>query len=431
MLDPRLVRSEPESVAAALAKRGFSLDVAWLRTLEDQRRGAQERAQSLQAERNAYAKSMGKEMAVAKAEGRDVEALKARGEALKNAAQEAEAALEAIQASLEAYLLEVPNTPDPEVPAGVSEDDNVEIRRWGAPRVFDFPVRDHVDLGAPSDLLDFEAATRLTGSRFSVMRGDFARLHRALIQFMLDTHLDDHGYSEVYVPYIVNRESLLGTGQLPKFEADLFKLDDEREFYLIPTAEVPVTNIHRDDILPAERLPVKYVCHTPCFRSEAGSYGKDTRGLIRQHQFEKVELVQFVRPADSDAALEALTGHAEAILMKLGLPFRTMILCGGDIGFSAARTYDIEVWVPSQGKYREISSCSNFRDFQARRLKARWRNPETGKPELLHTLNGSGLAVGRTLLAIVENFQEADGSVVVPEVLRPYMGGVERIAVSR
>ncbi|MDY0069003.1 MAG: serine--tRNA ligase [Porticoccaceae bacterium] len=431
MLDPRLVRSDPETVAIALAKRGFSLDVAWLRDLEDQRRAAQERTQALQAERNAYAKAMGKEMAAAKADGRDLEPLKAKGEALKNAVHDAEAELEAIQARLEAYLLEVPNTPDVEVPEGKSEDDNVEIRRWGEPRAFAFEPRDHVDLGAPADLLDFEAATKVAGSRFSVMRGEFARLHRALIQFMLDTHIDGHGYREVYVPYIVNRESLLGTGQLPKFAADLFKLDDEREFYLIPTAEVPVTNIHRDDILAPEQLPVKYVCHSPCFRSEAGSYGKDTRGLIRQHQFEKVELVQFVRPEESDAALEALTGHAEAILKKLGLPFRTIILCGGDIGFSAARTYDIEVWVPSQGKYREISSCSNFRDFQARRLKARWRNPDTGKPELLHTLNGSGLAVGRTLLAIVENFQEADGSVVVPEVLRPYMGGVERIAVSR
>ena len=431
MLDPRLVRSDPETVAIALAKRGFSLDVAWLRDLEDQRRAAQERTQALQAERNAYAKAMGKEMAAAKAEGRDLEPLKAKGEALKNAVHDAEAELEAIQARLEAYLLEVPNTPDVEVPEGKSEDDNVEIRRWGEPRAFAFEPRDHVDLGAPADLLDFEAATKVAGSRFSVMRGEFARLHRALIQFMLDTHIDGHGYREVYVPYIVNRESLLGTGQLPKFAADLFKLDDEREFYLIPTAEVPVTNIHRDDILAPEQLPVKYVCHSPCFRSEAGSYGKDTRGLIRQHQFEKVELVQFVRPDESDAALEALTGHAEAILKKLRLPFRTIILCGGDIGFSAARTYDIEVWVPSQGKYREISSCSNFRDFQARRLKARWRNPDTGKPELLHTLNGSGLAVGRTLLAIVENFQEADGSVVVPEVLRPYMGGVERIAVSR
>src|SRR5690554_3655340 len=378
MLDPKLVRTEPENIATTLAKRGFTLDVEWLGRLEAQRREAQATAQSLQAERNAYAKAMGREMAAAKAEGRDVEPLKAKGEALKNAAQKAEDALEDIQARFETYLLEVPNIPDPEVPQGASEEDNVEIRRWGEPRVFDFPVRDHVDLGA-GGLLDFEVASKLTGSRFAVMRGDFARLHRALIQFMLDTHIADHGYREVYVPYIVNRDSLLGTGQLPKFEADLFKLDDERGFYLIPTAEVPVTNIHRDDIVAAEQLPVKYVCHTPCFRSEAGSYGKDTRGLIRQHQFEKVELVQFVRPGESDAALEALTGHAEAILQKLGLPYRTIILCGGDIGFAAARTYDIEVWVPSQNKYREISSCSNFRDFQARRLKARWRNPDTDR----------------------------------------------------
>lgn len=429
MLDHKLVRSNPDAVAEALAKRGFNLDVQWLAALEVERHQIQEKTQNLQAERNAYAKSMGVEMAAAKAEGRDTAALKAKGEALKNAALEAEAELEKIQHQLESYLLEVPNMPDPEVPAGLSEDDNVEVRRWGTPRTFDFPVRDHVDLGAPGNQLDFETGAKLTGSRFAVMRGGFARLHRALIQFMLDTHISEHGYDEVYVPYIVNRDSLLGTGQLPKFAEDLFKLDDEREFYLIPTAEVPVTNIHRDEIIGAE-LPVKYVCHTPCFRSEAGSYGKDTRGLIRQHQFEKVELVQFVRPGDSDAALEQLTGHAENILQKLGLPYRTIILCGGDIGFSAARTYDVEVWVPSQNRYREISSCSNFRDFQARRLKARWRNPETGKPELVHTLNGSGLAVGRTLLAIVENYQQADGSVVIPEVLLPYMGGVARIAVS-
>ncbi|HEY8385111.1 MAG TPA: serine--tRNA ligase, partial [Porticoccaceae bacterium] len=421
MLDPRLVRSDPETVAIALAKRGFSLDVAWLRDLEDQRRVVQEKTQALQAERNAYAKSMGKEMAAAKAEGRDIEPLKARGEALKNAVNEAEQALEDIQKQLEDYLLGVPNVPDEAVPEGKSEDDNVEIRRWGEPRNFAFDIKDHVDLGVPGDALDFETATKITGSRFAVLRGGFARLHRALIQFMLDVHVTEHGYSEVQVPYIVNRDSLVGTGQLPKFEQDLFKLTDDREFYLIPTAEVPVTNIHRDEILSPEQLPIKYVCHTPCFRSEAGSYGKDTRGLIRQHQFEKVELVMFARPEESEAALETLTGHAEAILKKLGLPFRTIILCGGDIGFSSARTYDIEVWVPSQGKYREISSCSNFRDFQARRLKARWRNPETGKPELLHTLNGSGLAVGRTLLAIVENYQQADGSIVIPDVLRPYM----------
>lgn len=428
MLDPKLVRSQPDTLAAALAKRGFTLDLAWLEKLEAQRREVQERTQTLQAERNAYAKSMGKEMAAAKAEGRDIEPLKARGEALKNAVNEAEQALEDIQKQLEDYLLGVPNVPDEAVPEGKSEDDNVEIRRWGEPRNFAFDIKDHVDLGVPGDALDFETATKITGSRFAVLRGGFARLHRALIQFMLDVHVTEHGYSEVQVPYIVNRDSLVGTGQLPKFEQDLFKLTDDREFYLIPTAEVPVTNIHRDEILSPEQLPIKYVCHTPCFRSEAGSYGKDTRGLIRQHQFEKVELVMFARPEESEAALETLTGHAEAILKKLGLPFRTIILCGGDIGFSSARTYDIEVWVPSQGKYREISSCSNFRDFQARRLKARWRNPETGKPELLHTLNGSGLAVGRTLLAIVENYQQADGSIVIPDVLRPYMGGLERIA---
>ena len=422
MLDPKLVRNEPEAIAQALAKRGYTLNVGYLKSLEDQRRQSQDKTQQLQAERNAYAKSMGKEIGKAKAEGRDIEPLKAKGEALKTACHEAEAELDAIQGKLDAYLLEVPNTPDTEVPEGLTEDDNVEIRRWGEPRQFDFDVIDHVDLGLRRGSLDFETAAKITGARFSVMRGDIARLQRALIQFMLDTHISDHGYQEIYVPFVVNQDSLYGTGQLPKFEEDLFKLTDEREFYLIPTAEVPVTNIYRNEIIDGD-LPHKFVCHTPCFRSEAGSHGKDTRGLIRQHQFEKVELVQFVRPEDSDAALEGLTAHAENILKRLGLPFRTIILCGGDIGFSAARTYDIEVWVPSQGKYREISSCSNFRDFQARRLKARWRNPETGKPELVHTLNGSGLAVGRTLLAVLENYQQADGSVAVPEALKPYLGG--------
>lgn len=426
MLDAKLVRTEPETVAAALAKRGFTLDVAYLHSLESQRRDAQEKTQQLQAERNAYAKSMGKEMAAAKAAGDDIEPLKAKGEQLKNACQEAETELEAVQAKLEQYLLGVPNITDAAVPEGLREEDNVEIRRHGEPRTFDFTIKDHVDLGANGAQLDFDTGAKLTGARFAVMRGDIARLHRALIQFMLDTHVGEHGYQELNVPYIVNRESLFGTGQLPKFEADLFKLTDEREFYLIPTAEVPVTNIYRDQIVEGE-LPIKFVSHTPCFRSEAGSHGKDTRGLIRQHQFEKVELVQFVRPADSEAALEELTVHAENILKKLELPFRTIILCAGDIGFSAARTYDIEVWVPSQNKYREISSCSNFRDFQARRLKARWRNPDTGKPELLHTLNGSGLAVGRTLLAILENYQQADGSVAVPGVLQSYMGGRQTI----
>ncbi|MFA5632389.1 MAG: serine--tRNA ligase [Porticoccaceae bacterium] len=422
MLDPKLVRAEPQTVAAALAKRGFVLNVDYLGELETRRRAAQEKSQGLQEERNAYARAMGKAIAEAKAKGEDIEPLKAKGEQLKVAAQEAEGELAAIQEKLEHYLHEVPNLPDAEVPDGKSEDDNVEIRRWGEPRTFAFAIKDHVDLGEAGGLLDFETGVKLAGSRFAVLRGDVARLHRALIQFMLDVHIAEHGYQEINVPYIVNRDSLFGTGQLPKFEEDLFKLTDERGFYLIPTAEVPVTNIYRDTII-SDALPAKFVCHSPCFRSEAGSYGKDTRGLIRQHQFEKVELVQFVRPEDSGAALEQLTAHAEAILKKLELPFRTIILCGGDMGFSAARTYDIEVWVPSQNKYREISSCSNFRDFQARRLKARWRNPDTGKPELVHTLNGSGLAIGRTLLAILENYQQEDGSVAVPTALQAYMGG--------
>ncbi|TNE82662.1 MAG: serine--tRNA ligase [Gammaproteobacteria bacterium] len=423
MLDPKLVRSEPQTIAAALAVKGFTLDVDKLNEWEASRRELQDKAQSLQAERNAYAKSMGKAIGEAKAKGEDVEPLKAKGEALKLACVEAEAALATVQQQLDEYLSGVPNTPDPEVPAGATEDDNVEIRRWGEPRVFDFDVKDHVDLGARLGLLDFETATKITGSRFAVMKGEIARLHRALIQFMLNTHTGEHGYQEINVPYVVNSDSLYGTGQLPKFEEDLFKLTDDRNFYLIPTAEVPVTNVFRDEIIDAAQLPVKFACHTPCFRSEAGSYGKDTRGMIRQHQFEKVELVQFVRPEESTETLEQLTGHAEAILQKLGLPYRTIILCGGDLGFSSARTYDIEVWLPSQQRYREISSCSNFRDFQARRLKARWRNPETGKPELLHTLNGSGLAVGRALLAVMENYQQADGSIAIPEVLQPYMGG--------
>ena len=346
-------------------------------------------------------------------------------EQLKQDLTTAEAELVKVQDSLEEFLRGVPNMPADEVPEGKSDEDNVEIRRWGTPRDFDFTVLDHVDLGEKLGGLDFDTASKITGSRFAVLRGGIARLHRALAQFMLDTHINEHGYEEVNVPFIVNADSLFGTGQLPKFEEDLFKLTDERGFYLIPTAEVPVTNILRDELLESsEQLPLKLVCHSPCFRSEAGSYGRDTRGMIRQHQFEKVELVQFVRPEQSDAALESLVGHAETILQKLGLPHRTVILCGGDIGFSAAKTYDIEVWVPSQNKYREISSCSNFRDFQARRMKARYRHPETGKPEFLHTLNGSGLAIGRTLLAVLENYQQADGSVIVPDVLQPYMGGI-------
>tara|TARA_R110001592_G_scaffold116059_1_gene316953 strand:+ start:91992 stop:93278 length:1287 start_codon:yes stop_codon:yes gene_type:complete len=427
MLDPKLVRSDPETIAEKLAVRGFILDVKKLKELEGLRRQLQDKAQSLQSERNAYAKSMGKAMGEAKARGEDIAPLKAKGEELKKSCLQAEEELGELQNQLENYLSGIPNLPDSEVPSGTSEDDNVEIRRWGEPRQFDFDIKDHVDLGANSGLLDFETAAKITGSRFAVMRGGIARMHRALVQFMLDTHQLEHGYEEINVPYVVNRDSLYGTGQLPKFEEDLFKLEDDRGLYLIPTAEVPVTNIYRDEIVDADQLPVKFTCHTPCFRSEAGSYGKDTRGMIRQHQFEKVEMVQFVKPEDSTEALEQLTGHAEALLQKLGLPYRTVILCGGDIGFSSARTYDIEVWLPSQQRYREISSCSNFRDFQARRLKARWRNPETGKPELLNTLNGSGLAVGRTLLAVMENYQQEDGSIEVPEVLQGYMGGQTRI----
>lgn len=423
MLDPKLIRSEPEAIAERLAARGFVLDVEKLKTLEDIRRKLQDTAQSLQAERNSYAKTMGKAIGEAKAKGEDVAPLRVKGEELKKACSHAEEALGELHTQLETYLSGIPNLPDHEVPSGNSEEDNIEIRRWGEPRIFDFEVRDHVDLGAASGLLDFETAVKITGSRFAVMRGGIARLHRALTQFMLDTHRIEHGYEEINVPYIVNRDSLYGTGQLPKFEEDLFKLEDNRGFYLTPTAEVPVTNIYRDEIVDAKQLPIKFTCHTPCFRSEAGSYGKDTRGMIRQHQFEKIELVQFVKPESSTEALENLVLHAEAVLQKLDLPYRTVILCGGDLGFSSARTYDIEVWLPSQQRFREISSCSNFRDFQARRMKARWRNPETGKPELLHTINGSGLAVGRTLLAVMENYQQEDGSILIPEVLHSYMNG--------
>ncbi len=432
MLDPKLVLNEPQGIALALAKRGFELDVEKLAELVSESRKLQTAAQNLQAERNAFAKTMGKLIGEAKARGEDISPLKEKGEALKKSSVAAESAAEEAQKKVEAYLHGIPNVPDEQVPEGLTEEDNVEIRRWGEPKTFDFEVKDHVDLGAGlgtgnGGLLDFETAAKITGSRFALMRGEIAALHRALIQFMLNTHTLENGYQEVNVPYIVNSDSLFGTGQLPKFEEDLFKLRAEQEFYLIPTAEVPVTNIFRNEIIEETHLPVKYACHTPCFRSEAGSYGKDTRGMIRQHQFEKVELVQFVRPDASEQALEELTAHAEGILQKLELPYRTVILCGGDLGFSSARTYDIEVWLPSQNRYREISSCSNFRDFQARRLKARWRNPATGKPELLHTINGSGLAVGRTLLAVMENYQQADGSIEVPEVLRTYMHGKTKI----
>ncbi|GLS28100.1 serine--tRNA ligase [Marinibactrum halimedae] len=420
MLDSKFVRTQPEDVAAKLVKKGFTLDVEAFHALEQSRRDIQVRTESLQQERNNRSKNIGK----AKAAGEDIAPLLKEVDDLKQQLSAAETELSGVQTQLDALLAEIPNLPDDAVPEGNDEDDNVEVRRWGTPKSFDFEVKDHVDLGAAlNGQLDFEVATKITGSRFAAMKGDIARLHRALIQFMLDTHQQDHGYEEIYVPFIVNRDSLFGTGQLPKFEEDLFKIQDDRGFYLIPTAEVPVTNMLRDEIIDANQLPLKYTCHTPCFRSEAGSYGRDTRGMIRQHQFEKVEMVQFVKPEASDDALEALTNNAEAILEKLNLPYRTVILCGGDLGFSAARTYDIEVWLPSQEKYREISSCSNFRDFQARRMKARFRNPETGKPEFLHTLNGSGLAIGRTLIAVMENYQNADGTIEIPEVLRPYMAG--------
>jgi len=424
MIDPKLLRSDLASIAKQLKVKGFNLDCEAFLALEVERKALQLGAESLQQERNAYAKSMGKLMGEAKAKGEDVEPLKLKGEKLKNDSAAADAALADVQVQLDDLVQGIPNLPHESVPAGSDENDNVEVRTWGTPKQFDFDVKDHVDLGAELGGLDFDVAAKITGSRFSQMRGGLASLHRALTQFMLNTHIYQHGYEEVYVPYIVNRDSLFGTGQLPKFEEDLFKLEDDRGFYLIPTAEVPVTNIYRDAIV--DELPVKMVAHTPCFRSEAGSYGRDTRGMIRQHQFEKVEMVQFVHPSDSWDALEELVGHAEVILQQLDLPYRTVTLCGGDLGFSAAKTYDIEVWLPSQEKYREISSCSNFVDFQARRMKARYRNDQ-GKPELLHTLNGSGLAVGRTLLAVMENYQQADGSIEIPKVLQPLMHGLTNI----
>jgi seryl-tRNA synthetase len=424
MIDPKLLRSDLASIAKQLKVKGFDLDCEAFLALEAERKALQLEAESLQQERNAYAKSMGKLMGEAKAKGEDVEPLKLKGEKLKNDSTAADAALADVQVQLDDLVQGIPNLPHESVPTGSDENDNVEVRAWGTPKQFDFDVKDHVDLGAELGGLDFDVAAKITGSRFSQMRGGLASLHRALTQFMLNTHIHEHGYEEVYVPYIVNRDSLFGTGQLPKFEEDLFKLEDDRGFYLIPTAEVPVTNIYRDAIV--DELPVKLVAHTPCFRSEAGSYGRDTRGMIRQHQFEKVEMVQFVHPSASWDALEELVGHAEVILQQLDLPYRTVTLCGGDLGFSAAKTYDIEVWLPSQEKYREISSCSNFVDFQARRMKARYRNDQ-GKPELLHTLNGSGLAVGRTLLAVMENYQQADGSIEIPEVLRPLMHGLTNI----
>jgi len=420
MIDPQLIRNDLDNVARQLLKRGFTLDTEQLIALEAQRKTVQVETQELQSERNTRSKSIGK----AKASGEDIAPLLAEVAELGEKLKAGEVRLAEIQSELNEILQGVPNIPHADVPEGKSEDDNVEIRRWGEPAQFDFEPKDHVDLGVAQGGMDFETASKLTGSRFTVMSGSIARLHRALIQFMLDLHSSEHGYTETYVPYLVNADSLRGTGQLPKFSEDLFKLSGEQEYYLIPTAEVPVTNIVRDVIIDADYMPRKFVCHTPCFRSEAGSYGKDTRGLIRQHQFEKVELVQIVKPQDSNAALESLTNDAEQVLQKLGLPYRVVILCGGDVGFSATKTYDLEVWLPGQQKYREISSCSNFESFQARRMQARWRNPETKKPELVHTVNGSGLAVGRTLVAIMENYQDADGRVHIPEALHPYMGGV-------
>ena len=419
MLDPHLLRREMEAVSRALAKRGFVLDIDRFRTLERQRKEIQVRTEELQAERNRRSKAVGK----AKAAGEDVEPLRAQVASLGDELKSSQARLEEIQEELQEFLRGVPNVPHESVPAGDSEDDNEVIRAWGELEVKDFAPRDHTTLGEALELIDFEAATRIAGSRFVVMKGAIARLHRALIQFMLDVHIREHDYVEINVPYLVNPDSLFGTGQLPKFAEDQFHIE-KQDLYLIPTAEVPVTNMARDVILDSEALPLRYVCHSPCFRSEAGSYGQDTRGMIRQHQFEKVEMVQIVRPEDSYRILEELTDHAENILQYLGLPYRVVVLCGGDLGFSAAKTYDLEVWLPSQRRYREISSCSNFEDFQARRMKARWRNPATGKPELVHTLNGSGLAVGRTLIAIMENCQDENGHIHIPEALHPYMDGM-------
>ncbi len=432
MLDIKAIRQDPQHVVAALAKRGVPFDLAEFERLDARRKAADMRAQGLLAERKASSKKIGELVAA----GRSVDEAKAEvDEVLSRLGAELEAATgeaEAAQRDLEALLSETPNLPDDCVPEGQTEEDNREISRWGEPRDFSFAPRDHVDIGEALKLMDMEAAGQIAGSRFSLLLGDMARLHRALIQFMLDRHTQEHGYTEVYVPYIVNEASLMGTGQLPKFAEDLFRLEGDQGYFLAPTAEVPVTNMARNKIYSEEELGeggLHYVAHTPCFRSEAGSYGRDTRGLIRQHQFEKVELVQIVRPAHSEQALESLTGHAEAILQALELPYRKVMLCGGDLGFSSALTYDLEVWLPGQGAYREISSCSNFRDFQARRLQARWRNPTTGKPELLHTLNGSGLAVGRTLVAILENGQREDGSVQIPMALRPYVNGQTEIAL--
>jgi len=424
MIDLKLLRQSTAAVAANLARRGFVFDSAAYLALEEQRKALQVATEKLRSERNASAKNIGK----AKAQGENIEPLLAAVKDLGDNLDSHEAQLQALQGELRDIELGLPNLLAEDVPVGKSEDDNVEVRRWGTPAELGFEPQDHIDLGEKLGLLDFESASRISGSRFAVMHGPLARLQRALIQFMLDTHTTEHGYQEVYVPYLVQAQALIGTGNLPKFEEDLFQTRTEVPFYLIPTAEVPVTNLAREQILELEDLPVRYVAHTPCFRSEAGSYGQDTRGMIRQHQFEKVELVQFVEATKSTDALEELTGHAEIILQKLELPYRVVTLCSGDIGFGSTKTYDIEVWLPGQQKYREISSCSNYIDFQARRMRARYRCPDSGKPELIHTLNGSGVAAGRALIAVMENYQQADGSIAVPAVLQPYMGGVTTLS---
>ena len=425
MLDVKFIRENLEQVTSALGKKGFTFDGAEFNRLDEQRKSALTRAQSLQAEKKKASKQIGQLIG----QGMSPEDAKAQVMgSIDSDITEAEQQAKEAELALQQLLMSIPNVPDESVPFGKDEDDNIEVLKWGEPTQFSFEAKGHVDLGEPLGL-SFDQGTLVAGSRFVAMSGPMARLHRALAQFMLDTHTEEHGYTETYVPYLVNKQALEGTGQLPKFEEDLFKIPSaqgEKDFYLIPTAEVPVTNLLRESVVDGP-LPIKKVAHTPCFRSEAGSYGRDTRGMIRQHQFDKVELVQFVKAEDSEATLEQLTGHAEAILQKLNLPYRKVILCGGDLGFSARKTYDLEVWLPGQQKYREISSCSNFADYQARRMQARWRNPETGKPELLHTLNGSGLAVGRTMVAVLENYQQEDGSIIVPQVLRPYMRGLEVI----
>jgi seryl-tRNA synthetase len=423
LIDPKVLRADTDAVARNLARRGYVLDVHALQTLDEQRKRLQLEADRLRSERNSHAKAVG----IAKGKGEDIAPLIARGEALTRELAGVEHALNGAQAQVDQWMLQLPNLLHESVPEGRDETANVELRRWGEPRRFTFKPRDHVDVGEALGGLDFEAAGRISGARFAVMRSGVARLHRALAQFMLDLHTREHGYTEIYAPYLVSRSALTGTGQLPKFEQDLFAVKGEQDLFLIPTAEVPVTNLVRDQIVAAAALPMRLVAHTPCFRSEAGSYGKDTRGMIRQHQFDKVELVHIVQPKDSYRALEELTAHAEEVLKRLGLPYRVVALCAGDVGFASAKTYDLEVWLPAQERYREISSCSNCEAFQARRMQARWRNAETGKPEPLHTLNGSGVAIGRALVAILENFQNEDGSVTVPDVLRPYMAGLEKL----